>query len=78
MKKQKVDCPATGRYCRARKASPKKFAKGSFRTITRGKVKIVIGCPKRKWNKKTGRCKVGTRAQTVLYPRSHPKCAPCR
>jgi len=43
------------------------FAKGSFRTVPAGKKsKVVIGCPKGKYSKKTKRCKVGTRAVTVL------------
>jgi len=46
------------------------FAKGSIRTVTkkRGKKKIEVrvGCPKGHYSKKTQRCKVGTRAVSVL------------
>lgn len=76
--KRKIDCPGPkGRYCRARKASPAKFAKRSLRTTKRGKVRIVIGCPKGKWDKRKKRCKVGTRVQTILYPLGSPKCRVC-
>ena len=75
-KKHKIDC---GRgYCRERLASPKLFAKGSLRTITQGGIKIVIGCPVGHWNSKTHRCRVGTRAQTILRPIGHPRCRKCR
>ena len=73
----KIDCPkGRGRYCRERQASPKKFAKGSLRTIKRGKTLIVVGCPRGKWDGK--RCRVGTRAQTILRPLSSAKCNVCR
>lgn len=49
-------------------ASPSKFAKGSIRTIKRGKKEIRIGCPKGKYSQKTRRCKVGTRAVSILSP----------
>lgn len=73
---KKVHCPVRGRYCRVRQRSPKSFARGSLRTVKRGGVRIVIGCPKGKF--KRGRCSVGTKAQTILYPKGHKKCAPCR
>lgn len=57
-----------GKYIRERVASPKKFAKGSLRTITRGGKKIVVGCPKGKYDAKRKRCKVGMRAQSILHP----------
>jgi len=74
---KKIHCPSgKGRYCRQRVASPKKFARNSLRTITRGSVKIVVGCPKGKFKK--GKCSVGTRAQTILRPLGSPKCQVCR
>lgn len=57
----------TKNFRRERQFAPSKCAKGSLRTITRGKVKIVICCPKGKWRR--GRCRVGTRAQSILKPR---------
>lgn len=59
----------TKNFVRERKLSPKSCAKGSFRTITRGKVKLVVCCPKGKWNRRTQRCRVGTRAQSILRRR---------
>ena len=54
-------------YCRERQLSPRGFAKGSFRTITLGKSKRgVVACLKRKYSR--GKCKVGTRLQTILHP----------
>ena len=67
-----------GKYVRERKKSPKKFAKGSFRTIKAGKKKLIVGCPKRKWDPKKvwkkagktikGKCKAGMQVQSVLHP----------
>lgn len=57
----------TKNFVRERQFPPAKCAKGSFRTIRSGKVKIVICCPKGKWRR--GRCAVGTRAQSILRPR---------
>lgn len=60
-------CEVRGNYRRCRQESPKHFAPKSLRTITRGRVKIIVGCPKGRFKK--GRCTVGTRAQSILYPR---------
>lgn len=57
----------TKNYERHRQFPPSRCAKGSFRTITRGKVKLVVCCPRGKWRR--GRCTVGTRAQSILKPR---------
>lgn len=59
----------TKHFVRNRQFAPKLCAKGSFRMIKRGKLRLVICCPKGKWNKRTARCKVGTRAQSILKPR---------
>ncbi len=60
----------TKNFIRKRQFSPKKCARGSFRMkeIGGGK-KLVICCPKGKWNRRRQRCKVGTRAQSILTPR---------
>lgn len=58
----------TKNFIRERQFSPSRCAKGSFRTIKRGKLRLVICCPKRKWNRRTQRCKVGTMAQSILKP----------
>ena len=49
---------------RKRLFSPKKCARGSFRTVKHGKKWIVICCPKGKF--KRGRCAVGPRAQSMF------------
>ena len=51
----------------------KKCARGSFRTIRRGKKRIVICCPKGKF--KDGRCTVGTKAQSTFgfSPEKHAR-----
>lgn len=47
---------------------PRDFDKKSFKTTMipakSGKVNIITGCPKGKWNKKTKRCSVGMPTQT--------------
>ncbi len=58
------------RFLRERVRSPKAFAKGSLRTVTRGKHRVVIGCPVGKYDRKKKRCRVGTRSQSVLHPMS--------
>jgi hypothetical protein len=57
----------TKNYVRRRQRSPKSCAKGSFRTIKRGRTTIVVCCPKGKFTR--GRCTVGTRAQSILTKR---------
>jgi hypothetical protein len=59
------------KYCRKRLASPKLFHPKSFRVIPLSKekgVKGIVGCPKKYFSVKTGKCKVGTRMQSILYP----------
>lgn len=60
--------PSKGRYIRERQRPPSEFDPRSIRTITRGGKKIVIGCPKGHWDPKRKRCRVGTRAQSILHP----------
>lgn len=74
-----IDCGARGKYCRERQRDPSKCAPGSFRTGKVGKTRIVVCCPKGKWSKKRSKrgqkaCKVGMVAQTILRPKSSPKC----
>jgi len=61
-----------GKYVRERVEDPDQFDRRSFRTIKRGKRghAVVIGCPTGQWDPKTKRCRVGTRAQSVLHPLS--------
>ncbi len=56
---------------------PSHFDKRSFRTIVQSDgTEIVIGCPKGKYDAKTGRCKVGTRAQAIRKPKREKKDNP--
>ena len=57
------------KYKRKRIKSPKLFDKRSFRIVDVGRPehhKIIIGCPKGKYDAKKKRCKVGMRLQAVL------------
>lgn len=59
-------------YKRIRVESPRYFDKRSFRTKDvgrRGFTKIVVGCPKGKYDSKKGKCKVGTKTQAILLNR---------
>ena len=70
MPKKKVHI--TKRYKRVRIKSPKKFDKRSFRIKDVGRpehTKIVIACPKGKYDAKKKRCKVGMQLQAVLEER---------
>ena len=70
---KRIHCPsARARYCRQRVLSPSRFARGSLRTIRRGKRTLIVGCPKGKFRQ--GRCSVGTRVQAVLYLKTSAKC----
>lgn len=57
----------TKNYIRKRQANPKDFDKRSFRIKTiNKKTKLVIACPKGKYNNKSNKCKVGTKVQSIL------------
>lgn len=34
-----------------------------------GNKKLIVGCPRGKWNKNSKRCSVGTKGQELLYPK---------
>lgn len=60
-------------YCE-RQVNPKRaFAPASFRWVTSGKGRVLIGCPKGKWSAKTETCRVGTKAYKVLV-RARGRC----
>lgn len=59
----------TKNYVRKRLRSPRSCAPGSFRTVKRGRVRLVICCPKGRYNIKSKRCLVGTMAQSILKKR---------
>ena len=71
----KVSRKGLGKFKHIDIRSPSKMAKGSIRTVKRGKKRVRIGCPKGPghYSKKTGRCKVGTRAVSILVPNPKTK-----
>jgi hypothetical protein len=56
-------------YVRKRLRSPRSCSPGSFRTVKRGRTRIVVCCPRGKWNRRSRRCRVGTMAQSILRKR---------
>lgn len=60
--------------CVKRYARKSSFDKRSFRYTKRGKLILLIGCPKGKWNAKTKRCKVGTRAFEAIKAAKRNRC----
>jgi len=63
-------CEKIGRYWHCRINPPGMFDRRSFRTKAVGKRgnKIVIGCPRGKFDAKRGRCKTGMQIQKKLIP----------
>ena len=59
----------TERYVHEDVEDYKDFDPRSIRTIKRGRYRIRIECPKGKWSPSKQKCKVGTRAVSVLKPR---------
>lgn len=69
MVKGKIVKKKTGKFLRQRVTSPKKFDPRSLRTKDIGRpegTKIIVGCPKGKFDPKKKRCKVGTKVQSIL------------
>lgn len=65
-----IENPPSKKFRHERKASPRRFFKGSLRTMKKGAHRIVIGCPRDHAHKFVGgRCIGGTRAQSVLHPK---------
>jgi hypothetical protein len=60
-------------YCKRVVANKRKFDKRSFRWKKRGRVAVLVACPRGHWNNSTKQCAVGTRAQKVLV-RSNGAC----
>lgn len=66
-----VVCETVKNFKHCRVAPPELFTKKSFRTKTVDKkrnIKMVVGCPKGKYDAKKGKCKVGMRTQKMMYP----------
>ena len=67
MTKKCLRIDKTKNYIRCRKQNPKKFDKRSFRIKpVSKKTKIVLACPKGKYNAKKERCKGKLKLQSVL------------
>ena len=64
----------TGRFCEKTDKPKRAFDPRSFRWTQRGRVWILIGCPKGSWMPRTARCKVGTRAHKIMVPSRKPRC----
>jgi hypothetical protein len=68
-----------GRFCERRLAKLRTFDRRSFRWARRGRNWILVGCPKGQWNAKRARCKVGTKAKSILVAaKSDKPCCPKR
>jgi hypothetical protein len=48
---------------------PGQFDRRSFRVLTQGAHRVIVGCPKGKWDPRLKACKVGTVAQAILHPK---------
>jgi len=53
------------------------FAKGSFRVVRSGPAKIVVGCPRGKYQKRKQHCTVGLRPYRAVRNTSRRAIAPC-
>ena len=63
-------------WCRKRIKDPKKFDKKSFRVKSNKKTKVVIGCPKGKYDSASNTCKVGTRVQSIMKKKNKDGTCP--
>ncbi len=65
-----LDLSGEGDFVSERLADPDEFDPRSFRTVSQGDHRIVIGCAVKNWDSGRQLCRAGTRAQSVLHPRS--------
>lgn len=55
-------------YCE-RQVNPKSsFDSRSFRNVKSGRARVLVGCPRGKWQSRKKRCAAGLRAYKVLAP----------
>ena len=67
----------TKNECRKRQTNPNKFDKRSFRSKKVSKrTRIIIGCPRGKYNQKTKKCKVGTKIQSIIKKKNKDGTCP--
>ncbi len=65
MAKKTID--KTNTECRQRLQDPKKFDKRSFRSKRASKkTRIILACPKGKYDPRRKKCKVGLEAQSIV------------
>jgi len=64
-----------GTFCEQSQGTKAAFDRRSFRYKKSGKAWLLVGCPKGKWNAKSKRCRVGTRAYKFLAPSHGKRCA---
>ena len=65
-----LDLSGEGDFVSERLVDPDEFDPRSFRTVSQGDHRIVIGCAPKEWDSGRQLCRAGTRAQSVLHPRS--------
>lgn len=58
---------------RKMRKNPGKKRAAKKRASKRGKVRVRVGCPKGRYAKRIGKCKVGTRAVSILTPKNPRK-----
>ena len=62
-------------FCRFRIASPSKFDKRSIRTVTPNKnTRVIVGCRKGEWSRKSGKCRGSMQTQAVLKRKVSGRC----
>jgi len=61
-------------FCRFPQKPVRYFDKRSFRTVRTDGHRVVIGCKKGHWAARKKECKVGTTAQSILYPVGTKRC----
>jgi len=61
-------------FCRFPQKPVRYFDKRSFRTVRTDGHRVVIGCKKGQWAVRKKECKVGTEAQSILYPVGTKRC----
>lgn len=61
-------------YCHEEVRNKRLFDKRSFRSKIVGEHVIILGCPKGKYDKRTGICRVKPLLQKILHPQGEDKC----
>lgn len=75
-KKRKTSRIIQGTFCERVENPKSKFDSRGFRWMTSGRARILIGCPKGKWQPRKKHCTVGTKAYVLLTPVKKGKRCP--